>query len=125
MLHGTIGDQGAIKAYVVTSKDRWPAAPEIPPTAASPSSTTSKRWRSVETFVPVPKPSNADRDRDAPNFAKHIPEVLPQFSVEHLSAVLGMNTTWYLHSHWVWFAVFRRSIAAVGRTRHLALRFGG
>ena len=33
MLHGTIGDQGAIKAYVVTSKDRWAAAPMDHPLA--------------------------------------------------------------------------------------------
>jgi hypothetical protein len=89
MFHGTTDDQGAIKAYVVTSKDRWPAAPEIPPTAASPSSTTSKALAQCQTFVPVSKPRNADRDRDAPNFAKHLSEVLPQFSVEHLSAILG------------------------------------
>jgi hypothetical protein len=32
--------------------------------------------------------------------AKHLPEVLPQFSVDHLRAVLVKNTTWYSHPTW-------------------------
>jgi len=30
--------------------------------------------------------------------AKHLPEVLPQFSVDHLLRYWGMNTTWYIRT---------------------------
>ena len=36
-------------------------------------------------------------------FVEYGPEVPPDLPKQHLLAVLGVNTTWYLHSHVAWF----------------------
>jgi hypothetical protein len=34
--------------------------------------------------------------------AEHVSEMLPQFPLSTFLRYFGMNTTWYLHSHFVW-----------------------
>src|SRR5664280_1233119 len=43
-------------------------------------------------------------------FAEHFSHILPQVPIQRLPATLGINTTWYLHSHFEWLKLSYSSI---------------